>query len=106
MSYTKGHWAVSNSGGKVIVGGMKHPTTIATLETVPLKISPEIEANARLIAAAPYLYETAKEFTAGWEHFCKCITWKDSNLDAEAIRFMNEVPAKIATGIVKAVKGV
>ena len=59
-----------------------------------------------LSAAAPYLYDTAKEFIAGWPHFCKCINWKVSGMDAEAIRFMNEVPAKIATGIVKAEKGV
>lgn len=55
VKYTQGDWTVSNSGGKVIIGGMKHPTTIATLETIPLKISPEIEANARLIADAPDL---------------------------------------------------
>ena len=58
--HTKGKWTVANSGGKVIVGGMMHPKTIATLETTPLKITPEIEANARLIAAAPELLDACK----------------------------------------------
>ena len=58
--HTKGKWTAANSGGKVIVGGMMHPKTIATLETTPLKITPEIEANARLIAAAPELLEVAQ----------------------------------------------
>lgn len=64
------------------------------------------EPMARLITAAPYQHETAKEFIAGWSHFCKCIDFGKSFLDAEAIRFMNEIPARIATGIVKAEKGV
>ena len=36
-----------------------------------------------------------KEFEQGWKHFCKCINFGESNLDAEAIAFMNEVPGKI-----------
>ena len=66
----------------------------------------EREACKKLEAAAPYLYETAKEFIAGWSHFCDCIDFGKSFLDAKAIQFMNEVPAKIATGIVKAEEGV
>jgi len=60
--HTKGKWTVANSGGKVIVGGMMHPKTIATLETTPLKITPEIEANARLIAAAPRLLAACNRY--------------------------------------------
>lgn len=52
MEHTKTPWAVSNSGGRIITGGMRHPQTICTLETVPLKISPEIEANADFIVTA------------------------------------------------------
>ena len=62
--HTKGKWTAANSGGKVIVGGMMHPKTIATLETTPLKITPEIEANARLIAAAPRLLAACKNAEA------------------------------------------
>lgn len=51
--HTKGPWIVANSGGSVKLGGMRHPKTICTLETSPLSISPEVEANAKLIAAAP-----------------------------------------------------
>ena len=65
-----------------------------------------MEENKKLKAKNNHLEKTAKEFIAGWPHFCKCINWKVSGLDAEAIRFMNEVPAKIATGIVKAEKGI
>lgn len=59
--HTPGSWAVSNSGGKVIRGGMVHPSTIATLETRPLRITREIEANAYLIASAPELLDWVKE---------------------------------------------
>ena len=55
QKHTPGPWEVANSGGRVIRAGMVHPTTIAVLETVPLKISDEIVANARLIATAPDL---------------------------------------------------
>ena len=37
----------------------------------------------------------AKEFEADWKHFCDCIDFARSYLDADAIRFMNEVPGKI-----------
>lgn len=38
---------------------------------------------------------TKDEFRDGWKHFCKCIDFNHSALDAEAIRFMNEAPAEI-----------
>lgn len=38
---------------------------------------------------------TDKEFIEGWKHFCNCIDFSKSALDAEAIRFMNEMPAKV-----------
>lgn len=40
---------------------------------------------------------TTKEFAKGWKHFCSCIDFGNSNLDAEAIQFMNEALGKIAT---------
>lgn len=36
-----------------------------------------------------------KDFTDGWKHFCNCIDFGKSNLDAEAIQFMNEMPGRI-----------
>jgi len=42
---------------------------------------------------------TADEFEQGWKHFLGCINFDKSNLDAEAIRFMNEVPGKIIEAI-------
>ena len=38
---------------------------------------------------------TKEEFAKGWTHFCDCINFGKSNLDAKAIRFMNETPAEI-----------
>lgn len=41
----------------------------------------------------------AKEFAAGWNHFCDCIAFGKSNLDAEALQFMNEMPGKIVKAL-------
>lgn len=41
------------------------------------------------------LIEACEKFVAGWPHFLKCIDFNHSHLDAEAIRFFNEVPAQI-----------
>jgi len=38
---------------------------------------------------------TTKEFTEGWKHFCDCMDFGKSAMDADAIRFMNEAPSKI-----------
>ncbi len=42
---------------------------------------------------------TGKEFANGWKHFCYCINFAESALDAEAIRFMNEAPAQIVKAL-------
>lgn len=55
-----------------------------------------------LCKAAPALVEAGKEFVAGWTHFLNCINFSKSNLDADAIRFMNEVPGKIEQATIKA----
>lgn len=39
------------------------------------------------------------EFADGWKHFCDCIDFGHSNLDAEAIKFMNEMPGDVAKGL-------
>jgi len=46
---------------------------------------------------------TKKEFTDGLVHFCKCIDFDLSQLDAAAVRFMNEIPGKVAE-VIDAVK--
>ncbi|HDY88657.1 MAG TPA: hypothetical protein ENH82_11185 [bacterium] len=110
-THTKGKWESVGIAVKDKRDEIFYHTDILCNDTIRVARSSGVGedlalANARLIAAAPYLYETAKEFIAGWSHFCKCIDFGQSFLDAEAIRFMNEVPAKIATGIVKAEKGI
>jgi len=41
------------------------------------------------------LIKVCKEFLKGWSHFCDHINFDKSDLDAESIRFMNEIPGKI-----------
>ena len=41
------------------------------------------------------LIKACEDFVKGWSHFCDRINWKETNLDAEAIRFMNENPGRI-----------
>ena len=60
------------------------------------------DADAKLIAAAPDYDYATKRFVAGWKHFLACIDFGASNLDADAIRFMNEVPGLLQTAITKA----
>ena len=38
---------------------------------------------------------TKKQFADGWKHFCSRIDFGKSYLDAEAIRFMNEMPQAV-----------
>ena len=42
---------------------------------------------------------TFTEFSNGWKHFCACIDFGRSALDADAIKFMNEMPASVAKGL-------
>ena len=74
MEHTK--WVVIDSGGRVMKKAVGEPQIICTLETKPLKISPEIEARAKLIAAAPELL-AACEWTARGEHHSACIHHKN-----------------------------
>lgn len=71
--HTKGPWVVSNSGGSVQRCGMVHPSIICILEKSPLKISPEVEANAKLIAAAPELLK-ALQYAVKFIKLCPKIT--------------------------------
>lgn len=47
------------------------------------------------------LLTAAEEFLEGWSHFCECIDFGRSNLDAQAIAFMNEVPGKIEQAVIE-----
>lgn len=50
----------------------------------------------------PKLLKTVCErFIEEWPHFCKCIDFNTTNLDAKAIRFFNEVPGEIKTALEK-----
>jgi len=54
--FTPGEWVVANSGGCVIVHNGKRYERVCLLKEKPLEITPEVEANAALIASAPTLY--------------------------------------------------
>ena len=41
------------------------------------------------------LEKQEKKFIEGWEHFCKCINFGVSALDADAIKYMNEFEIKL-----------
>jgi len=66
------------------------------------EVCAEIEERIPLVAAAPDLLAACEAFLSGWSHFCGCIDFGKSNLDAETIRFMNEVPGKIQQAGIKA----
>lgn len=51
----KEKWDISNSGGSIIKAGVGHPEVIAVLKRSLLKITPKVEARAKLMAAAPDL---------------------------------------------------
>ena len=60
--HTAGKWTVVDSGGTVISARESTYVTICKLENLPLRISAEVEANAKLIAAAPELLNACMEF--------------------------------------------
>ena len=64
--FTEGEWRVVNSGGKVISERKDYYVEICMLETVPLKISEEVHANARLIASAPNMFEALQSIIDYW----------------------------------------
>lgn len=41
------------------------------------------------------LITACERFIREWPHFCKCFDFNTTSLDAEAIRFFNEVPGNI-----------
>jgi len=54
-------WVVASSGSSIYTGGVRHPKTICVMDaSCPLAITPEVEANASLIASAPELLEVCK----------------------------------------------
>lgn len=44
---------------------------------------------------------TNEEFEIGWKHFCKCVNFNYTALDAESIRFMNEMPAQVSAALLR-----
>lgn len=56
-------------------------------------------ANAHLIKASLEMFEALEKFLEGWEHFCNCLDFKNTFLDAAAITWMNECPMEVAKAI-------
>jgi len=105
MEHTQGKWYIGsigrNAGRRITIRSHKDPLKGQCVGTVHSQ-SENAEANARLIAAAPDFAQASKDFIDGWEHFCDCIDFGNSALDARAIQFMNEVPGKIQQAVIKA----
>lgn len=53
----------------------------------------------QITAAYNEMYEALKYYKAGISHFYKCINFGASNLDADAIRFMNDSEIKISNAL-------
>lgn len=70
--------------------GVKSSDDISVRIDWPMKVEPIIIA--------------ARDFALGWKHFLSKINWEQSGLDAEAVRFMNEVPGKIENALKEAEK--
>lgn len=105
--HTKGKWAINggtNKKGDLFVWKAGEYYGGHAIATVHGEIEEGAEANAKLIAAAPEMADASKDFLDGWLHFCDCIDFEKSNLDADAVRFMNEVPGKIQTAFRAATK--
>jgi hypothetical protein len=74
--HTAGRWTVVDSGGTVISAREVTYITICKLENLPLRISPEVEANAKLIAAAPDMLEALIEAKRMYEEVQPCGGWQ------------------------------
>lgn len=74
--HTAGPWRVGKSGGCVVNDAGE---VIAELANTPLRITPEVEANARLFAAAPELLEGCKKLLEVINH--PNLYTPDSNLN-------------------------
>jgi len=61
-----------------------------------------VEIPIEQAAAAPDLLEACQAFVNGWSDFLDCIDFSSSNLDAEAIQYMNEMPGQVQEAITKA----
>lgn len=59
----------------------------------------EATANADLMKASPEMFEALEKFLEGWEHFCNCLDFKNTFLDAAAIAWMNDCPIEVAKAI-------
>ena len=68
--YTKGEWkAVYRYPHNVYTTDGKRPPTITPIATMTAPDQAECEANARLIAVAPRMYEALKLYLMGKEGF-------------------------------------
>ena len=105
MEHTKGKREIqggTNAKGELFIWPAGFYYGGHAIATIHGDIQEGAEGNARLIAAAPDLLAACEDFAAGWSHFCGTIDFGKSFLDAEAIRFMNEVPGKIEQAAIAA----
>ena len=56
----------------------------------------DLEQQKQIAEHIVRLHNASLHFVRGWAHFCDCINFADSPLDAKAIQWMNEVPGTIS----------
>lgn len=107
--HTKGELEIMSTGvngGKdlmlIIKPNPNDPNVIVTVGRVFVNRRGENKANAKHLGKCwnshDALLAACRDFLDGWLHFCDCINFDKSSLDADAIRWMNIVPGKIQQG--------
>lgn len=103
--HTPGPWEVKSVDKQTWQIGTADFGSIVTLHDpyrASIRMTAEMEADARLIAAAPDLLEALKKVKQMISEALPKFNWRDSFLDANAIRLLNEVPLAVYEAVAKA----
>lgn len=102
---TSGPWHTSRGEyGELFVDAPIGPNETTICEVLDYE-KDDMEANARLIAAAPELLEALQSMVEMWKVAADKFDWGRSCLDARTIQLLNESPALAQKAITKALEG-
>lgn len=111
LQYTPGPWNVDERFiCDVVAGNLKISTSWSEDEAglrlkvadVPMPSPQEQEANTRLIAAAPDMYEALQYYKEALDYIIPKLNLGASFLDAQAISYMNQMSIKGQQALSKA----